>query len=133
MKTVSEIKTEKENKLTALMNECGVFFAFSTEQFHANKTPKGEDEKYVSLGAGGYCPKSKAQSFIDGLDNLDKWFKQAIKDNKARKEHIAYELANHEAYYTHSIEDTLEALGDDYTKEEVIAVFNSELRKHVAF
>ena len=66
------------------------------------------------------------------MKDIDIWYKAEIKANKARKQNIAYELANHEAYYTNDIEDTLQALGGDYTKEEVLTVFNQERKKQYA-
>lgn len=125
MKTIPEIKHEQETKLSELFKLCGVFFAFSNNQFDENKTHLQEGEKYVSIGAGGYLPKGKAKLFADGIDDLDKWYKAEIKANKARKAHILYELNNHEAYYTHDIESTLECLGEDYTREEVLKVFRN--------
>ena len=97
------IKDQKEQKVSDLLKTCSVFFAFSTEQFEKNKTPLQEGEKYVHIGAGGYMPKSKAESFKTGLDDIDKWYKSALKSNRLRKQNIAYELNNHEAYYTMDI------------------------------
>lgn len=129
MKSINEIKEEQQRKVDTLIKDCKVFFAFSNEQFQANKTPLEEGEKYVSIGAGGYMPKGQVEKFKNGMDNIDIWYKQSIKANKARKQNIAYELANHEAYYTCSIDDTLEALGSDYTREEVQEVYNKERKK----
>ena len=56
-----------------------------------------------------------------------KWYKSETQKNKALKvELIRYELSNHEAYYTGSIEDTLNALGKGFTAKEVRAVYNKE-------
>jgi len=63
------------------------------------------------------------------MEAINKWYKDATKDANARKANIAYELANHEAYYTYEIEDTLDALGEGYTAAEVWAVFNAEKKK----
>ena len=126
METIQDIKKEKENKVNELITACLMFFAFSTEQFNENKTPKAEDEKYVHLGAGAYLPKSKVNDYISGIENINAWYKAEVKDNKARRQNITYELNNHEAYYTGDIKDTLSALGNDYTAEEVQKVFNEE-------
>lgn len=123
MKTIPEIKKEQENKMTGIIKDCGVFFAFSNQQFDENKTPLIEGDKYVSMGAGGYLPKSQVENYLSSMKGLDKWYKAEIKANKARKAHILYELNNHEAYYTGSIETTLECLGTDYTEAEVLAVY----------
>ncbi len=127
--TISEIKLEKEKRFDQLIKSVGMFFAFSTSQFHENKTPLKEGEKYVSIGMGGYMPKGNVEAYIKGNKEIDKWYKETIKANKARKANIAYELANHEAYYTGDVEQTLEALGEDYTREEVAKVYNEEKAK----
>jgi hypothetical protein len=109
-----------------------VFFAFSNEQFTANKTPLKDGEKYVSIGSGGYMPKGNVDSYINGIKEINKAFKNDLKQSKElRRQHIAYELANYEAYYTGDIEDTLEALGKGYTAKEVWSVFNAEKEKQI--
>lgn len=128
MKNLQELKKEKENKVSELIKETGMFFAFSNEQFNENKTPLQNGEKYVSLGAGCYLPKSKVESYLNGSKEIDKWFKYEVKQNKLRKEHIIYELSNHEAWYTMDITDTLRALGKDFTEDEVKKVFWSEYK-----
>jgi len=131
MKSIGEIKQDKENSISELLKTCSVFFAFSEQQFKENKTPLQEGEKYCSIGAGGYCPKSKAKQLADGFEAIDKAYKEAIKANKAREANILYELQNHEAFYTGSIEATLDALGEDYTKEEVTAVYRKNRDKEL--
>ncbi len=108
-----------------------MFFAFSDKQFTESKTPLKEGEKYVHIGAGGYMPKGQVDNYISGIEKIGKWYKEEVKANKARRENIAYELHNHEAFYTCSIEDTLRALGEDYTAEEVKKVYNEEQAKGV--
>lgn len=123
---LAAIKEQKEAKVSQLITDCSMFFAFSNEQFHKNKTPLQEGEKYVSLGAGAYMPKGKVDTYLNGIKAINKWYKAAVKDNKLRKENIIYELNNHEAFYTYELEDTLAALGSDYTEQEVRQVFNAE-------
>lgn len=131
MKDLHEIKAEKENKVSELLKFCSVFFAFSNEQFHANKTPLAEGEKYVSIGAGGYMPKGKAQDFKKGLDDIDTWFKSEVKSQKLRRANIIYELGNYECWYTGEIEDAVNALGEDYTLEEIQEVYRTERNKQI--
>lgn len=129
MKSLGEIKQEREDKQSQLFKDFGVFFAFSNQQFHEGKTPLDEGDKYVSMGMGGYLPKSKLDGFLDGMARLNQWYKDEIKNNDLRRQEITYELGNHEAWYTGEIEDTLDALGPDYTREEVQAVFYEVARK----
>jgi hypothetical protein len=42
-------------------------------------------------------------------------------------------LANHEAYFSYSIDSTMDALGPEYTEQEVEEVFKKELPKNLAF
>lgn len=127
MKTLQEIKAEKQSNIDNLLNECGVFFAFSGEQFEKNKTPLQEGEKYVSMGAGGYLPKTKVDTYLQGVKEIERVFKLELKKTKdLRRQNIAYELSNYEAYYTGDISDALEALGSGYTAKEVWKVYNTE-------
>lgn len=133
MKQLHEIKKEREDKQSELFKECGVFFAFSNEQFSEGKTTLEEGDKYVSMGMGGYLPKSKVAAFNAGWKELAKWYKKEVADNKKlRREEIVYELGNHEAWYTGDIEDTMCALGPDYTRKEVWKIFNSEKEKQMS-
>jgi hypothetical protein len=123
---IKEIKKQRQVKFDKLLTDCKVFFAFSNEQFAKNKTPLQEGEKYISIGAGGYMPKSMVDAFNEGSKQIEKEYKEAIKAHKQRKENILYELNNHEAFYTNDIEETLEALGSDYIRSEVMEVYNKE-------
>ena len=130
MKTLAEVKAKKEAKYSKLMKDCGLFWAFSSEQFHEGKTPLREGEKYVSIGGGGYLPQGNVKAWISGTKEIEAWFRAAIKGDNLRRANIAYELNNHEAFYTGSVEETLEALGPDYTKEEVIEVYREEVKTY---
>lgn len=130
--TIQQLKQQKEDKVSELLKNCLVFFAFSNEQFDKNKTPLQEGEKYVSIGAGGYMPKGKLKAFNDGMDEINAWYKNQVKARKLRKKHIVYELYNHEAFYTCDITDTLRSLGEDFTEAEVLAVYREELKKQPA-
>lgn len=129
MKTISEIKKEQSEKYGENITKCGMFFAFSNDQFEQNKTPLKDGDKYVHIGAGGYLPKSNVDLWLDGCDKVRQWYKEETKNAKIRRQNIAYELSNHEAYYTGDIEDSLNALGSDYTREEVLEVYRKEKLK----
>ena len=123
--TIHDLKREQAQKLDALFKECGVFWAFSEEQFATNKTPLKEGEKYVSMGAGGYLPKGNAGKVADGMERIRKEFNAAVNaSRKQRRALIAYELRNHEAHYTGDISDTMEALGKGFTAKEVRKVYS---------
>jgi hypothetical protein len=130
--TYQEIKQEKETATNNLFTACQVFWAFSNEQFKEGlaKTTLTEGEKLINISAGGYVPKSNAQKLIDGMKEIDKTFKNAIKEFKMREKNILYELNNHEAYYTGHINDALGALGEDYTADEVTAVYKNNMKQY---
>ncbi|MFZ1704361.1 MAG: hypothetical protein WAT79_08435 [Saprospiraceae bacterium] len=124
--TIHEIKAERDKRISAILTKYGVFFAFSIDQFNDNKTPKDEGEKYLNMGMGAYIPKSKFDAYLADMEDNDKWFKDQVKANDQRRAHIAYELSNHECYYTGDIDSAVTALGDDYTQEEVYKVYIEE-------
>ena len=68
----------------------------------------------MSIGAGGYLPKGNVDTFINGMEAITKEYKAAIKSNKLRVKLIAYQLANHECYYTGDIEPALYSLGGEF-------------------
>ncbi len=117
--------TKRSNDTNALMEKCQIFWAFSDKQFMDSKTalnmPAGE--RLVSIGAGGFMPLKNKQLYLDGMKAIYLEFKKAMKNAKDRRAHILYQLNNHEAYYTRDIESTMDALGEDFTREEVLAVF----------
>lgn len=125
IRTASDLKREERQKLDDLFRECAVFWAFSKEQFHANKTPLRDGEKYVSIGAGGFLPKGNAGKLKEGMERIQQEYNAAVKANrKLRRDLIAYELRNHEAHYTGDITDTMEALGEGFTAKEVRKVYD---------
>ena len=127
--TLESIKTEMESKQSQILKKFGVFFAYSDDQFTQNKTPKKEGDKYMSLGGGGYMPTSNLKSYLTETSELRKWYKDQINRNKEiRRANIAYELSNHECYYTGSIEAAVSALGSDYTYKEVYKVYKKEAK-----
>lgn len=131
MKTLIDIKKEEEQKHTQLFNDCGLFWAFSNEQFTTNKTPLKEGEKYVSIGSGGYMPNSNVDKFRQGLKDIKKWRKTQIQSNKLQYEQIKYELSNHECYYTGDISDVVGIFSGTYTRQQIQEVYNKERINHL--
>lgn len=129
---ISELKKQEQDKISVLFNEIGLFWAFSDKQFHENKTPLREGEKYIRIDGGGFMPAGNWEAFKKGMKEIREWYDAAIKGDNLRRSHIVYELGNHEAWYTCDIESTLAALGPDYTAEEVWLVFNEEREKQIA-
>ena len=89
------IKKQEQEQYNQLFRDCGVFWAFSNQQFEENKTPLKEGEKYVSIGAGGYLPKGNVEKLREGMKAIKKQTAAAIKNTKgARIEAIKHELNN---------------------------------------
>lgn len=118
----------KKDRISEVLKKHKAFFAFGTDQFHEQRE---EGVKYVSMGSGLICPKETYQE-------LNKDLNKASKDNisddlteNGKKKIIHRELANHEASYTGSIEQTVDALeGYGITEKEVRAEFKEYLDKH---
>lgn len=117
------VRQEKQTAVDNLIKSCEVFFAFSDEQF---KKGKKDGEKLISIGCGGYMPEKHLETFRDGLEAIDETYNNDLKVYGLRKDLIAYELNNHEAYYTGDISDTVSALGKDFTYEEVMEVYKQK-------
>lgn len=117
-------KDQREKSVSALLNLCGVIFAFSDQQLKdgiqkLKDTGKLlEGDRMCDIGAGGFMPSKNREAFDAGMAQIKKEFKEAMQDQEAREKHIAYELWNHECY----LEDTMDALGEDFTMAEVVQV-----------
>lgn len=125
--TLEIIKAEKQNTLDKLLKDCRVFFAFSNKQFLESKTELQENEKYIKFFNGSFVPSFSYDAFASGLKKMEEDFETKINTSpELRRQNILYNLSNHECFYTGEIEDALDALGENYTEEEVLKVFYSE-------
>jgi hypothetical protein len=121
--TLAQIKREKQITIDALFENLGVFFAFSDSQFEESKTPLAEGDKYVRFASGSYIPKSNYEALEDGFSAADDLMRQQIKANGLEEEEVLYELNNHECFYTGSLNDVMDVLGEDYSREFVREVY----------
>ena len=127
---LQDLKKTQENANSQLFKECGLFFAFSNQQFEENKTPLKEGEKYVSIGAGGYVPKSNLDRLLDGMEANRKAYEKGVKAQNLRLKEIAYEFGNHECFYTGDWSIVAEMFPD--VKPEVIQrIYQIEYKKHL--
>lgn len=131
MKTLQQIKQERESAQSKLFNDVRLFWAFGNKQFEEGlkKINLQESEKVIHIGMGGYLPKNNLDAFLNGMKKLNEEYETAIKAHKLRPKLIAYELANHECYYTGDIQPALDALGSEYTIEEVLPIYKENLKK----
>ena len=95
-----ELRKQQEDANSVLFKECGLFFAFSNQQFAENKTPLRDGEKYMPIMSGGYVPKGNLDKLLDGLQANRKTYDDGVKANNLRLKQIIYEFANHECFYT---------------------------------
>ena len=117
-----------EQQQTAAFERYGAFFAFSDKQLEEKRQ---EGIKYVSLFSGLIAPKDNAKRLLEELEAItDNYIKRDIKEN-GKTAIIERELANHEAGYTYSIDDTVTALeSHGITTAEVQAVFNNWIKEN---
>ena len=118
---------EKESKMVDDLNEkCHIFWAFNKEQLNEGmaKNPLEKGDKFVSIGAGGFMPKSHVDEWIAGMKAITKWTKESKKNDN---EVIRYELSNYECYYCGDIEDAMPRLSElGYTRQQVLKVFKNK-------
>lgn len=125
MKTIEGIKKEAQEMTTRVGDQCGLFWAFNDDQFNENKTPLKEGEKYVSIGAGGYLPKSNIDKLLKGWDDVEKWRKKQIKLLKDAPRAILYEINNFEAFFSGDLSPVFEIFEGVYSKELIKEVYKN--------
>ncbi|MDD4410853.1 MAG: hypothetical protein PHE32_04070 [Candidatus Shapirobacteria bacterium] len=123
----SELKNKVvQDKLTKIIDENKVFFAFSNEQLEKGLEEIGEKkENVISIGMGGIIPKKNLDNYYKQTKELNEWFIEEVKKLNPNAV-ICYELNNYEAYYTGDISTAYEVLKDyGFTKEDVLGVFHN--------
>jgi hypothetical protein len=116
-----DIYTKRDDRLKAVMDKHGAFWAFSTKQFDEAKV---EGVEYMPLNMGLVSPVKNAVQLIKDMVQATKATIEEDLAESGKKKIIHRELANHEAGYTGSIDATFEALaGYGITEAEVQAEF----------
>lgn len=127
--TYGQLKKERQAKYDELFEKVHLFWAFGNEQWEEGKKkhPVTEGHKYVSIGMGGYFPGQHKQEYIEGMDAIRAWEKQAKAELKANEaaahDAILYELNNHECFYTGEIDEVCEIFEGVYTREQIKKVY----------
>ena len=118
MKTLNDYTSDK---ISAVLEKHGAFFAFSNAQFEEKRV---EGVEYVRNLNGMVMPKESKFQLIKEINEIyAEGVKQDIAENGLTII-VKRELSNYECYYTGDIEDAVEAL-EDYgvTHEQVLTVF----------
>ena len=120
MKSLSDYTNEP---LSALWDRTGAFFVFNTKQFEEKAQAGVEYARIPNLGL--LCPKDQVVEILQEMDRIHTEGVEALKRDHTPEEIILDELRNHEAFYTWSIEDTLDVVkGYGFTREQVQQVFD---------
>jgi len=127
-----DIKKKNADNINAIMDQHQVFWAFSQSQLDEGKAKIGitDNKELTSIGMGGFLPKAKAESLFLAIEQENKRYREELKQAKEAKEQaIAYELSNHEAYYTGNIEPVVELFAGLYTAKDIQAVYLKQVKK----
>ena len=125
---VQKLKAQHGKDYSDCMSSFGVFWAFSNEQFAESKTQLEEGDKYVSIGAGGYMPKSKFDDMLKALKVIDKNYRQNIKRVKGSVEEIISSVNDYEG----NIEDAIREFEGIYTAEYIMKVCNANIERLIS-
>ena len=125
---VQELKVQHQEQFNKCLSEHGVFWAFSNEQFEEGKTQLEEGDKYVSIGAGGYMPKSKYLPMLKALKVIDKTYRQNIKRVKGSVEEIISSVNDYEG----NIEDAIREFEGIYSPEYIMKVCNANAERLIS-
>jgi len=118
----------KRDRTGEALKKHKAFFAFSNKQFDKQKE---EGVKYISLGAGLIAPKETYKQLIKDMNHASKDTITDDLNTNGKKKIIHRELANHEASYTYSIDQTVDALeGYGITREDVQSEFGEYIKNH---
>lgn len=146
MQRYTELLKEVESKITELHTSLGLFWAFNAKQFNEGKTPSFscepigvktgnliEGDVYVHMGAGGYCPKSNAQSLDIGIKAIMNHKKEVVVTECLGEEEVLYMLRMYECFYTYDLDDAFNVLVPTYTKAYITSVFSKHLTEETRF
>lgn len=116
-----------QDKLSKLLNDCGAFFAFGTDQLNEALVKYNyKKEDLINCGIGMIMPKAKVKEYIQKSKELKKWFNSEIKKLDSNGI-IRYELNNYECYYSGDITDAMPILKEyGFTKDQVLKVYHNK-------
>ena len=125
-----EIQHVIDNLLSEVFKKYGVFFAFSEAQVQEQKQP-GVKYAYSSDLNMFYNIETPGNIFEEMTAAVDKG-REIDKQQNGKDEIILRELLNYECFYTGNPGDAITRLEEyNYTKEEVLEVFNNNFNRIV--
>ena len=107
--------------------------------FYIGERPEEEQkqiEKMYPCRCIGFCyfnEKWQADYLTNLYIKLQEKYKEFLKNKENREQTILFELCNHEAFYTWDIDSTYWAIGDKFTRDEILNVFNKHCKKQQCF
>ena len=126
MKTIKDIESARQAKISDMLSELGVIFAFCQEQFDRSRIP---GVTYVSGGCGIFIPQDNVQAFNDRCDRIIHETNEEFRENVTMDQYISHQLANYEASYTYDISEAYEAVQPVYpecTREDMWRVLHRD-------
>ena len=126
----STAKKNNSDKMNQLFTDNGVFWAFNNEQFAEGQKTLKEGDKLISIGGGGYMPKSNSDKLDNELAALKIEFRKLILDNNLQESEILYHLCNYEAFYSNDLSDTMDTIGEFYSQDEVLKVYYANMNEY---
>ena len=126
--TYQEIKQKHQRAYDDIMENAGVFWAFSDKQFEEGlkKANLKKGEKLVKIPAGGFCLKKNIDKLLINLKEADKTKTKELKEAREEKTAaILYELNNHECFYTGDIEPVTKIFKGIYTAKAIVKVYKA--------
>lgn len=122
-KTIHELNKEHQDRTSKILDDLGIFFAFSDEQFEEKAQ---EGVAYVYGQHGEIIPEQNVKEYYIRMKEAQDIRKKAYAHNVDMDDCIRYELSSHEAWYTYSIEDAMGAVKSsfpDVTEDDMWRVF----------
>lgn len=133
--SVSVVKKLNDERMSKCFDKHGVFFAFSNEQLSKGMKKIGVEkrEEVQSLGGGMICKADSVVNFIKEFKIVQEENKKDMIEKVGIDNLIRYELLNYECYYSHELEDAIEALeGYGITDINYInKIFQEEWHKNI--
>lgn len=124
MKTIQDIKSARQAKMSDMFHELGIFFAFGQEQFDRSRKP---DVAYVSGGYGMCIPENNVEAYKKRFDRIIRESNEELRENIDMDRYIEYQLDNYEVYYTRDISEAYAIVKEIYpqcTTEDVWRVLH---------